>query len=78
MRALLLAASAALSLSATSVPAQTEGEAEGLVFGDIVGRSVQLPLSFAAALCGLATDQVASDFGGTTDPVCEVDEAAAT
>ena len=77
VRTHLLAASAVLLLPAASVLAQTESEVEELVFVDVVGRSVQLPLSFAAAVCGLGTDQVASDFGGTTDAVCEVDEAAA-
>ncbi len=78
VRVLPLAASAALLLSTASAIAQTQNEEEDLVFVDVVGRDVQLPLSFAAAVCGLTTDQVVADFEGTTNAACELDEAAAT
>ena len=78
MKSLALAMSSALLMSAAPAIAQTESEEEQPVFVEVVGRSVQLPLSFAAAVCGLTVDEVTSEFVGGTDSACQVDEAAAS
>jgi hypothetical protein len=78
MKALYLAAAMALALPASAALAQTESEEEQLVFMEVVGSNVQVPASFVAAVCGLTPDQVTTDFVGTTDRACRVDEEAAT
>ncbi len=78
MKALYLAAATALALPASTALAQTETEEEQLVFMEVAGSNVQVPASFVAAVCGLTPDQVTTDFVGTTDPACRIDEEAAT
>ncbi len=72
------AASVILTLFASSGWAQTETEEEELVFMEIVGTNVQVPSSFASAVCGLVVAEVTTQFGGTTDPVCSLDEQTAS
>jgi hypothetical protein len=57
--------------------AQTETEQEQLVFVELATRRVQLPASFAGAVCGLGVDEVIAEFSDSIDPACSVDEAAA-
>jgi hypothetical protein len=65
-------------LSATAAFAQTETEEEEMVFLEVVDSNVQLPLTFAAAICGLPVEQVITDFVGTTDAACIIEEELAT
>jgi hypothetical protein len=78
MKALHLAAATALALPAPVALAQTETEEEQLVFMEVAGSNVQVPASFVAAVCGLTPEQVTTDFVGTTDRACSVDEEMAT
>jgi hypothetical protein len=78
MNILRLAATAALLVSASSALAQTETEEEQMVFVEVVDSNVQLPLTFAAAACGLPVEQVTTDFVGTTDAACAIEEELAT
>ena len=75
MRTLSLSISAISVLFGTSTFAQTNAES---AFVAVAGTSVELPLSFAGALCGFTTEEVTARASSTTDPICTVDESTAT
>lgn len=69
------AAIAALLLSVA--PALAQDNQEGLVNVDVEGNTVQVPVAVAANVCDVTVDVLASDFVGTDETACSVDQQTA-